>query len=303
MTSRGKVSVDERTNTLLVLETREKLADIRALIEQLDIPVRQVLIESRVVIANDDYSKTLGVRFGATQVGTNSSGTRLGTTSGSLEGTDTTTTAAATMAPGDPFTIGGLADRLNVNLPAAGSAGRIAFAILSSNYLVDLELSALQAEGRGEVISTPRVVTTNSKQAYVEQGVELPYLQASSSGAANSAFKKAVLSLQVTPQITPDDRIKMDLQITKDSVGQIFGGIPSIDTKRVSTQVLVSNGETVVLGGVYEQALSASVTKVPLLGDLPLLGYLFRTNTNVNNKRELLIFITPKILNDHLRVN
>ncbi|HUS23684.1 MAG TPA: type IV pilus secretin PilQ [Candidatus Binatia bacterium] len=306
MTLRGKVTVDARTNTLLVLETREKLADIRALITQLDVPVRQVLIESRIVVANDDFSKTLGARFGVANLGFNGAGTRLGTVQGSANATDATFTAYDGGA--GTLEYGSLADRLNVNLPAPGAAGRIAFGVLTSNFLVDLELSALQAEGRGEVYSTPRVVTTNSKQASIEQGVEIPYLQASSSGAANVAFKKAVLSLQVTPQITPDDRIKMDLAVQNDSKGQDVnsgtgGTIPSIDARRVNTQVLVRNGETVVLGGVYQQTVSSSVTKVPLLGDLPLLGYLFRTNNNINNKRELLIFITPKILNDSLRVN
>ena len=173
--------------------------------------------------------------------------------------------------------------------------------------LVDLELSALQAEGRGEVLSTPRVVTANAQQASIEQGVEIPYQEASSSGATSVSFKKAVLALQVTPQITPDDRIIMDLNVKNDSRGQDvnsgLGQIPSIDTREVTTQVLVNNGETVVLGGVYQQTSSFSVTKVPLLGDLPLLGYLFRTTNAVNNKRELLIFVTPKIIGEGIRVN
>jgi len=300
---RGQVSVDDRTNTLLVLETRERLGEIRNLIARLDIPVRQVLIESRIVIANNDFSKSLGSRFGISTF-SDLSRQNVGVTSGSAASTDT---AANSIIAGAPPVIFGTQDqRFNVNLPVA-AAGRIGFAILGSNYLVDLELSALQAEGRGEVLSTPRVVTANSKQASIEQGVEIPYQEASSSGATTTSFKKAVLALQVTPQITPDDRIIMDLNVKNDSRGQDvnsgFGQIPSIDTREVSTQVLVQNGETVVLGGVYQQTQSFSVTKVPLLGDLPLLGYLFRTTTSVNNKRELLIFVTPKILGEGIRVN
>ncbi|MGH8441399.1 MAG: type IV pilus secretin PilQ [Nevskiaceae bacterium] len=302
LSARGQVSVDDRTNTLLVLETRERLGDIRNLVARLDVPVRQVLIESRIVIANNDFSKSLGARFGVT--GYSDLGREpVVVTSGSVAGAGVGMQSLITSG-GTAFTFP--ADRLNVNLPVA-SAGRIGFAILGSNYLVDLELSALQAEGRGEVLSTPRVVTANSKQASIEQGVEIPYQEASSSGATSVSFKKAVLGLQVTPQITPDDRIIMDLNVKNDSRGQDvssgFGQIPSIDTREVTTQVLVQNGETVVLGGVYQQTQSFSVTKVPLLGDLPLLGYLFRTTSNVNNKRELLIFVTPKILGEGIRVN
>ncbi len=304
MSVRGKVSVDDRTNTMLILETRERLADIRTLITRLDVPVRQVLIESRIVIANNDFSKSLGTRFGVSAI--TGQADSLVTTSGSATATDTTVQDVITTGSTVGAALGALNDRFNVNLPVA-SAGRIAFAILGSDYLVDLELSALQAEGRGEVQSTPRVVTANSKQASIRQGVEIPYLEASSSGAATVSFKEAVLALNVTPQITPDDRIIMDLQVKNDARGQDVsagtGVIPSIDKREVNTQVLVRNGETVVLGGVYQQTQSFSVTKVPLLGDLPLLGFLFRTNSTTNNKRELLIFITPKILGEELRVD
>jgi type IV pilus assembly protein PilQ len=294
LSARGQVSVDERTNTLLVLETRERLTEIRNLVARLDVPVRQVLIESRIVIANDDYSKSLGARFGVSAFDIVDDNILV--TSGSSTAVDDILSGEDTIV--DPF---------NVNLPVA-AAGRIAYGILGSNFRIDLELSALQAEGRGEVLSTPRVVTANAKQASIEQGVEIPYQEASSSGATTVSFKKAVLGLQVTPQITPDDRIIMDLQVKNDSRGTDVssgtgGLIPSIDTREVQTQVLVGNGETVVLGGVYQQTQSYSVTKVPLLGDLPLLGYLFRTNQKVNNKRELLIFVSPKILNEGIRVN
>jgi type IV pilus assembly protein PilQ len=303
LSARGQVSVDERTNTLLVLETRERLGEIRNLVARLDIPVRQVLIESRIVIANNDFTKALGTRFGVSQSGFNSSGDFI-TTTGTATGTDT---VVQNVLGGNPPGVAALDQRFNVNLPAAGQAGRIAFAILSDNFLVDLELSALQAEGRGEVLSTPRVVTANAKQASIRQGVEIPYLEATSSGAASVSFKEAVLSLQVTPQITPDNRIIMDLQVKNDARGQDVssgagGLIPSIDKREVNTQVLVNNGETVVLGGVFQQTQSYSVTKVPLLGDLPLLGYLFRSNQTVNNKRELLMFVTPKILSEGISV-
>jgi type IV pilus assembly protein PilQ len=306
LSERGRVSVDDRTNTLLVLETRERLASIRSLITTLDIPVKQVLIESRIVIANDDYSRQIGARFGVSGVAAHGPG--MITTSGSNVATDTSVQDFLTPPVGFPVQLGSLNDRYNINLPVPGAAGRIGLAILGSDYLVDLELSALQAEGRGEVQSTPRVITANAKQASIRQGVEIPYLEAAASGAATVAFKEAVLELNVTPQITPDERIIMDLQVKNDSRGQdvssgLGGAIPSIDKREVNTQVLVRNGETVVLGGIYQQTQNTSVTKVPFLGDLPMLGVLFRTNSTTNNRRELLIFVTPKIVSEGLRVN
>jgi len=303
LSPRGNVTVDERTNTLLLQDTADKLEDVRRLVARLDIPVRQVLIESRIVIANNDFSRDMGVRFGATAVRKNGDDGII-TTSGGLAGTDTTVGSALDnlRSTGQPFPVEvpSLGDRLNVNLPVAGNAGRIAFAILGSDYLLDLELSALQAEGRGEVVSSPRVITANQREARIEQGVEIPYQEATSSGATSTSFKKAVLSLSVTPQITPDDRIIMDLAVTKDSVGGIYGGIPSINTREVATQVLVDNGETVVLGGIYEQTRVNSVEKVPFLGDLPGLGVLFRSKTETNDKSELLVFVTPKIVKESL---
>lgn len=303
LSPRGNVTVDERTNTLLLQDTADRLEDIRRLVARLDIPVRQVLIESRIVIANNDFSRDMGVRFGATAVRKNGNN-GIVTTSGRLTGTDTTVNSALEniQNTGQPFPVEvpSLEDRLNVNLPVAGNAGRIALAILGSDYLLDLELSALQAEGRGEVISSPRVITANQREARIEQGVEIPYQEATSSGATSTSFKKAVLSLSVTPQITPDDRIIMDLAVTKDSVGGVYGGIPSINTREVATQVLVDNGETVVLGGIYEQERINSVEKVPVLGDLPGLGVLFRNKTETDNKSELLVFVTPKIVKESL---
>jgi type IV pilus assembly protein PilQ len=194
-------------------------------------------------------------------------------------------------------------DRYNVNLPVANPAGSLALSILSGNFLVDLELSAAQAEGRGEIVSAPRVITSNQKEANIEQGTEIPYQESSSSGATTTQFKKAVLSLKVKPQITPDNRIILDLTVSKDNVGQLVqsatgGQVPSIDTRTITTQVLVNDGQTVVLGGIMETTRSTNDKKVPLLGDIPFLGYLFKTTTKTNNKDELLIFVTPKILRE-----
>lgn len=298
MSDRGRISVDDRTNTLIVLETRDHIAEIRELIARLDIPVRQVLIESRIVIANDDYSREVGARFGVSAVG--SSGGTLVSTSGTAASTDQNVTQAINGTALTPPTAPG---RYNVNLPAAASASSIAMAILGGGYLVDMELSAMQTEGRGEVISTPRVITANGKKALIEQGQEIPYQSSSANSGTNVQFKKAVLSLDVTPQITPDNRVLMDLEIRNDAAGTVTQGVPSIDTKRVTTQVLIKTGETVVLGGVYQQSNTKSVSKVPLLGDIPLLGTLFRNDLKSATKRELLIFITPKILQEGLKVN
>jgi len=303
MSARGKITVDERTNTLLILDTSDRLSEIRKMVTQLDIPVRQVLIESRIVIANDDFSRNLGVRFGVSNIQKNGSNGVV-SLSGSAVGNDTVVNSALgnLRTTGQPFpvTMPQLTDRLGVSLPVASPAGRIGLAILGRNSLVDLELSALQAEGRGEVVSNPRVITANQKEALIEQGVEIPYQEAASSGATSVAFKKAVLSLKVKPQITPDDRVIMDLHVTKDSVGEVFNNVPSINTREVNTQVLVENGETVVLGGIYEQTRSNEVDKVPLLGDLPVVGALFRRTLKVDDKVELLIFVTPKILKESL---
>jgi len=294
LSERGSVNIDSRTNKLLIHDVDERVVAIRKLVVELDVPVKQVLIESRVVIANDDFSKDLGVRFGVTQY--EQSGNDLNATTGNATGTSSMVDdAAAGTAIGLPSTN----DRMNVDLPVSNNnAGSIALAILSGNTLVDLELSALQLEGKGKIVSNPRVVTANGHKALIEQGVEIPYQEASSSGATTVSFKKAVLSLEVTPQITPDNRVIMDLQVNKDSVGQIFFGVPSIDTREVQTQVLVSNGETIVLGGVYEQIKSSEVDRVPFFGDLPLIGALFRQTRERDEKSELLIFVTPKILKD-----
>ena len=292
MTDRGNVSVDERTNTLLVRDTAEALNNIRELVATLDIPVRQVLIESRIVIADDNFNRDLGVKFGV------SSMLNIGDSSQTREfiggGLPGDTDFGGTVAFND-----GTNENLIVDLPIGGPAAALKFAVVSiPDFLLQLELQALQLEGRGEVISNPRVVTANQKEAVIEQGTEIPFQEASSSGATSTSFKKAVLSLRVTPQITPDDRIIMDLAVNQDTVGQEFSGIPSVDTRSVTTQVLVDNGDTVVLGGIYEQTKREDVEKVPFFGDLPYLSWLFKTTSVRDEKTELLIFVTPKILKD-----
>jgi type IV pilus assembly protein PilQ len=311
LSERGSVSIDERTNTLLLQDTAERLADIRRLVATLDIPVRQVLIEARIVIVSDDFSRELGVRFGTSIVSAHHGGSDGLAVIGSrgLGGEDSENGIVLSPYPGVAPRITSIEtrpnvdDRYMVNLPVANPAGRLALTLLDSDYLVDLELSAAQAEGRGEIQSSPRLITANRKEAVIEQGVEIPYQESSSSGATTVSFKKAVLSLKVTPQITPDNRIILDLAISKDSVGQTIQGafgalIPSIDTREIVTQVLVNDGQTVVLGGILETELRKDENKVPLLGDIPLLKYLFRSSSTVNNKDELLIFVTPRILRE-----
>ncbi len=314
LSDRGSIAVDSRTNTLLVQDTAEKLQNIRRLVSTLDIPIKQVLIETRIVVVNDDFSRDLGVRLGITAFKENSTD---GVTviSGSGQGTDTMVgSALENLAdPSNntifPVELPSLDNRYNVSLPVVGGAGRFSLAVLESDYLVDLELTALEAEGLGEIVSTPRVITANQSEARIEQGVEIPYQQAASSGATTVQFKKAVLSLTVTPQITPDNNIIMDLNVNKDSVGQVIstggagGTVPSIDTRQVQTQVLVKDGQTVVLGGIYETERRETVNKVPLLGDIPIAGNLFKSKSRTNNKAELLIFVTPRILSEGATVN
>lgn len=299
LSPRGKVSVDERTNTLLVQDTATQVKAIRDLVRALDVPVEQVLIESRIVTANDEFGKELGARFGVTPKWLNSDSYGIGTGNlgnGTDDYFDSIGEALADETGQTQITLPGLGDRLSVNLPVTGAAGSFGFSVLSRDFIIDLELSALQAESKGEIISSPRVITSNQTKALIEQGVEIPYLQASSSGATNVAFKKAVLSLEVTPQITPDEHISLDLKVNQDTVGQIFSGVPSINTREVQTKVLVENGQTVVLGGVHEEENLRGGSKVPVLGDLPVLGKLFSSSNKSSKKRELLIFVTPKIV-------
>ena len=298
LSERGSITVDERTNRLLIRDTVKNIDAITALVQQLDIPVRQVLIESRIVLATNDFSKELGVRFGVSNTQTNSNNEQIAT-SGNQFATDQLINGTTLTSP----------NRYNVNLPVtslAASAGSIGLALakLPFGTLIDLELSAAQTEGRSETISSPRVITSDQSEATIETGTEIPYAEASSSGAATVSFKKAVLSLKVTPQITPDDRVIMDLVVSKDSpdFANLTAAGPPIKTQSVQTNVLVDNGETIVLGGVYEQTKAKSVQRVPFFGDIPLIGALFRSNFEQNNKSELLIFITPKLLKDDAKL-
>jgi type IV pilus assembly protein PilQ len=303
MSERGNVTVDTRTNTLLVQDTTSKLEDIRRLLQRLDIPVRQVLIESRIVIANNDFAKDLGVRFGTSFDG--SFGDNFTVTAGALPGHINNT---ANVYPGsiENNSEGGEdQEALMVNLPVTAPSGGVNFLVGKvGSYLLQLELTAMQKEGRGELISSPRVITSDQNTAIIKQGVEIPYQEASSSGATKVSFKDAALSLEVTPHITPDDRVRMELVINKDNpdYSNAVLGVPPINTREIDTSVLVDNGETVVLGGVFERTKTNSTEKVPFFGDIPYAGVLFRRNEKVDENNELLIFVTPKILKETLTV-
>ena len=300
LSERGSVTIDQRTNTLLITDTAEKILEIRELVTKLDYAVQQVMIESRIVIAQSDFAHELGVRFGVTALHL---GSNIGVIAADGNAADIINPA---INPRDDglLDIPSYPNRYQVNLPAADdNRGTLGLSFLTGDVILDLELSALESEGEGEVISTPRVVTANQAEAFIQQGVEIPYQQASSSGATNVQFKEAVLELKVVPLITPDNRIQMDLEVRQDTVGEIFTGalgaeIPSIDTRELQTTVLVANGDTVVLGGIFQDETSSNEEKVPWLGDVPGLGVLFRRRGNETKKRELLIFVTPTIVVD-----
>jgi type IV pilus assembly protein PilQ len=302
LSERGNVTVDVRTNTLLIQDTTAKLEDIRRLLLRLDIPVRQVLIESRIVIANNDFAKDLGVRFGTNFDG--SFGDNFTLTAGALPGYLDNTVG---VAPGIEINSDDGDDQssLMVNLPVTAPSGGINFLVGKvGSYLLQLELTAMQTEGRGELVSSPRVITSDQTQATIKQGIEIPYQEATSSGATKVSFKEALLKLDVTPHITPDDRVRMDLIINKDNpdFSRAVLGVPPIDTREIETTVLVDNGETVVLGGVFERNKSNNTEKVPFFGDIPYAGVLFRRNEKEDANSELLIFVTPKILKETLTV-
>jgi type IV pilus assembly protein PilQ len=305
LSTRGSVTFDQRTNTLLINDTAEKTVELRAIIVQLDRPVQQVLIESRIVIATDDFERDLGVQWGVSGNRTNPSGQvlQVGSAIGGDQGSN-----------GSSGTLG--SGGLNVNLPASpttGTASSIAAAILGKNYALDLELSAAQLEGRSEVVSSPRVITANQQEADIRQGQEIGYVTyqnsvggGGASGTATVAFKDAVLELKVTPTITADSRVYLSINVNKDSLDHYItvpgsGQVPVIDTRSLNTAVLVDNGQTVVLGGIYEVSKTDSLSKVPGLGDIPGLGVLFRSTQHINDKDELLIFVTPRILSDSLQ--
>ncbi|MDC5804710.1 type IV pilus secretin PilQ family protein [Vibrio europaeus] len=283
LSPRGSLSVDERTNALLIRDLEQNVDVIRSIVESLDIPVKQVQIEARIVTVNEGNLDELGVRWG-------------------FSNTNGSTSIGASIED-NVFDVVPIDDMLNVNLgTTSANASTIAFQVakLGSDMLLDLELSALQRESKAEVISSPRLITTNKKPAYIEQGSEIPYLESSSSGATSVSFKKAVLSLKVTPQITPDNRLILDLSVTQDRPGDVVktgtGEAVAINTQRIGTQVLVENGETVVLGGIFQHSVTDAVDKVPFFGDLPLLGALFRRTYQQMGKSELLIFVTPKVV-------
>ncbi len=312
LSSRGSVTIDQRTNTLLINDTTDRIDAVRELVADLDRPVRQVLIESRIVIARSDFNHQLGVRFGVTGARQDSRG-NLYTMASNNEGTDEMirdglANRRSGSGSSTPVGVPGLSDRLNVNLPVSSPAGSLGFSVLAADVLLDLELSALESEGNGEIISTPRVITSNQAEAYVLQGVEVPFESVqggNTSGAINVEFKEAILELRATPLITPDNRIQMQLQVKQDTVGELFpngrgGFIPSIDTRELSTRILVDNGQTVVLGGIFQEERTYQEQKVPVLGDVPVLGGLFRQRGTEEQKRELLIFITPSILDERV---
>ncbi len=296
LSKRGSAVVDPRTNTLFIQDTAKKLEEIQSIINKTDVSVRQVMIESRLVLADDKFGKSLGARFGVESFTT--PGQNVLAIGGSLDSTSAVSRTSAAGVVTQAAGTGGLAS----NLPVASSFGSLAFSLfrLPAGLLLNLELSALERDQRGKIVSSPRVTTANQQKAKIASGTEIPYLEASSSGAATVAFKEAVLSLEVTPQITPDDKIIMDLEVKKEKVGTVFAGVPSIDTQNVVTQVLVANGETAVLGGIYEQTERNDVDKVPFFGDIPVLGNLFKRRVRQDDKTELLIFVTPKIMDESL---
>ncbi|MGL6161011.1 type IV pilus secretin PilQ [Microbulbifer sp.] len=301
LSSRGSAIVDERTNTIILTDTEDKIAQFRELISAIDIPIRQVMIEARIVIANTDFQRELGVRWDYVEdhdidddkIGIGSGRQQGNIVSGNGSGPDVTSPTSDHLP-------------VLVDLGVADRAGSIAYAILKENFYLGLELSALEDMGKAEIVSQPKVVTGDKQEANIESGVEIPYVEATSSGAASVTFREAVLKLNVTPQITPDNNIIMALDIDQNSVGELVtniatgGTIPSINVNTLQTKVLVRNGETIVLGGIFESQVIEGETKVPLLGDIPFLGHLFKTSLRQDDKREMLIFITPRIMEDEL---
>jgi type IV pilus assembly protein PilQ len=295
VSSRGSVIVDERTNSIIMTDTADRLEEFRKVIARLDIPVRQVLIESRIVTASTNYDQELGIRWGGATIA-NSNGTTI-KTGGSL---NTLNELQNIISSGSGTGTVTSPDDLVVDLGVAAASSSFGIGFTGSDYLVDLELTALEVDGRAQVVARPKVITADKQMAEIRSGTEIPYQEASSSGATSVSFKEAVLSLEVTPQITPDDRIIMTLKVNQDSVGQVFNGVPSIDTNQVKTQVLVDNAQTVVLGGIFKDQITQATEKTPFLGDLPYVGRLFRKTLDKNDKQELLIFITPRIIQDSI---
>jgi len=299
LSERGQAIVDERTNSIIVTDTADRIERFKKLVDQIDIPIRQVMIEARIVIANTNFRNEIGVRWGGITYGTTKSS--LTQVSGSLAGISNT--------PGTPYDVltgksGATTDMTQdhiVNLGVASPAGSIAAGILTDNAFLDMELSALENAGYAEIVAQPKVVTSDKHQASIKSGKQVPFIEASASGATATSLKDVVLKLDVTPQITPDNHVIMDLDISKDSIGDVTQtGDLTIDVNHISTKVLVPNGETVVLGGVFGIDSNKSDVKVPVLGDIPYLGRLFKHTVKSENKTELLIFITPKIIADKM---
>ncbi len=303
LSERGFVQVDERSNTIVARDTEPRLKGIEDFLANLDTPARQVLIESRVVVANRSYSRNLGLRWGVTAAARRGGGKAM-IASGSSAATDRIAReleASAGERAAGALTSVEPSDRYNVRLPAAGAAGQFSLALLHPDYLLDLELAAMQAEGQGQLISAPRVLASDQREASIQQGVEIPYQEAASSGATTTHFKQAALGLTVTPRITPSGEVILRLMVTKDSVGKIVatergGAVPSIDTRRIETEVLVQDGQTLVLGGIRETDSADTQLSVPFLGSIPGVGRLFRSGIKSSNQTELLIFVTPKIM-------
>jgi type IV pilus assembly protein PilQ len=294
VSARGSVIVDERTNSIILTDTADRLEEFRKVIARLDIPVRQVLIESRIVTASTNYDQELGIRWGgATIANTNGTTVKTGGSLNTLNELQNIIVGGGVGSVTSP-------DDLVVDLGVAAASSSFGVGFTGSNYLVDLELTALEVDGRAQVVARPKVITADKQTATIQSGTEIPYQEASSSGATSVSFKEAVLSLEVTPQITPDDRIIMTLKVNQDSVGQVFNGVPSIDTNQVKTQVLVDNAQTVVLGGIFKDQVQTATEKTPFLGDLPYVGRLFRKTLDKSEKQELLIFITPRIIQESL---
>ena len=294
---RGSVIVDERTNSIIITDTTERINEFRQVLDRLDVPVRQVLIEARIVTATSSFGESLGVRWGALGFQSYDDGETFTHFGGSLTTLGEIKNAQSSGEDGFTYTA---EDNLIVDLGAGGNASSFAFGVIGEDYLLDMELSALETEGRGEVIARPKVITADKQSASIASGDQIPYQEASSSGATSTQFVDAVLGLTVTPRITPDDRIIMDLEVNQDSIGAVFNGIPSIRTNSIQTQVLVNNGETIVLGGVFQTVISEGISKTPILGDLPWVGGMFRQKTKSDDKQELLIFITPRLIRDSL---
>jgi type IV pilus assembly protein PilQ len=305
LSSRGGVIFETRTNQLFITDIPSKLEEVQAMIAKIDVPVRQVLIEARIVEADDSFGRALGVKLGtSTSTGYSIGGGKYVTIGGNYDAVGAQTGSSGSTLTYSDTTLVNLGANVSSDVfSSAGSAASVAVSLFgsSASRFLNLELSALEADGKGKVVSSPRVVTADQVKALIEQGEELPYQVATSSGATSIQFRKANLKLEVTPQITPEGNVILSVDVNKDSRGSLTTQGYAINTKHVQTQAVVENGGTVVIGGIYTLDEQEDVSKVPFLGDLPFLGYLFRSTTRTSNKTELLIFLTPKVMNDKVQ--